>query len=299
MALPAAPPAGGQGGAQPASSAGICSVLINLVELLARENKPHMIDAVKNELQHIADDGELMDRADDSDRRNAVAPISALLKVCGANAKGALAAMRAPLCSILAELAQNSPECQAEAMKLIPQLVDIVRRCKDDTQAITKAIYALSAILRGNPNPAVCEYLLPRAGSPPSDSVGVQAANGCHGQGGVCLVDILVDVVLLGGQAGGETENSPRNNNAAPDGQASPPCSSAPAAARLKAAFLLSCLAEQRHDVRQHLSRNYERDFEQLNEDDDNVRELINTTLKRIHTKKAADDGQPPLALAM
>lgn len=51
--------------------------------------------------------------------------------------------MIAPLCSILAELAQNSPECQQAALELIPKLITVVKS-ERDTAAKTKAVYALS-----------------------------------------------------------------------------------------------------------------------------------------------------------
>lgn len=43
---------------------GISGVLRGLVELISDGKKTHIVDAVKNELQHIAEDGELLDRAD-------------------------------------------------------------------------------------------------------------------------------------------------------------------------------------------------------------------------------------------
>lgn len=50
--------------AKTAAVKGITSVLSGLVDLIKDEQKPHILDAIKNELQHIADDGELLDRAD-------------------------------------------------------------------------------------------------------------------------------------------------------------------------------------------------------------------------------------------
>lgn len=52
--------------------------------------------------------------------------------------------MIAPLCSILAELSQNSPGCQAEAMCLIPRLTEIVESEEHSPQTKSKAVYALS-----------------------------------------------------------------------------------------------------------------------------------------------------------
>lgn len=87
----------------------------------------------------------------DCDRRNAVAPISMLLAIsCPADgtslsSEPALHDMVAPLCSILAELAQNSPQCQEEALKLIPRLISVINS-EGNSTAKTKAVYALSGM---------------------------------------------------------------------------------------------------------------------------------------------------------
>ncbi|XP_022692006.1 uncharacterized protein LOC111262194 [Varroa jacobsoni] len=249
--------------AKTAAVKGITSVLSGLVDLIKDEQKPHILDAIKNELQHIADDGELLDRADDKDRRNAVAPISALLMTACADHSdpgSVLNDMIAPLCSILAELAQNSPECQQAALELIPKLITVVKS-ERDTAAKTKAVYALSAILRSNQSSAAASYLLPN----PDDG---EIENDASNEG---AVDVLVKLICE------PTEADP---------------------VRIKAAFLLSCLAEQRHDVRQLLSRRYETDMNLLREKNSNIQELVDQILQRIYTEER-EAGKAPLPIGM
>ncbi|OQR76052.1 hypothetical protein BIW11_08017 [Tropilaelaps mercedesae] len=252
---------------EPGKPKGISGVLSGLVDLIKDEKKPHNVDTVKNKLQHIAEDGELLDKADDGDRRKAVAPIAVLLTIScptsdtNSSSEPALRDMIAPLCSILAELAQNSPQCQEEALALIPRLI-AVAKSDGDAAVKTKAVYALSGILRGNQSSLATAYLLPKC----SDDTNKNREDEDDG-----ALDVLVKLVLTPKEA--------------------PPV-------RIKAAFLLCCLAEQRHDVRQLLSRRYEKDIEKLQEMDANVKELLDRILKRIHTNKT-DEGKAPLALAM
>lgn len=163
------------------------------------------------------------------------------------NAEPAWGDMVAPLCSILAELAQNSPACQQEALKLVPTLINVIKS-RNDSATRTKAVYALSGtrvecfqgrkksyllfpnislgILRGNERSEAATYLLPEFDKKEDEKIISDGA-----------IDVLVKLVVDSDEA---------------------------VAVRIKAAFLLSCLAEQRHDVRQLLSRHYEKEIRDL-----------------------------------
>ncbi|XP_003738058.1 uncharacterized protein LOC100908392 [Galendromus occidentalis] len=130
----------------------IADVLRSFAVLIEKGNTAHLKEAVASELQHIAEEAELLDRADDNERKNSVGSIKTIFSMATKEAM-------APLCSILAELAQNSPGCQSEAMCLIPRLTEIVKSHEYSAQAKSKAVYALSAIIRGNPSPDVPDHL--------------------------------------------------------------------------------------------------------------------------------------------
>jgi len=224
---------------------GIADTLRSFVVLLENGNTAHLKDSVASELQHIADGAELVDRADDNERKKSVESIKTILSM-------ATKEMIAPLCSILAELAQNSPGCQSEAMCLIPQLTEIMRSPEHSDQTKSKAVYALSAIIRGNPSTDVNGHLF-------------SADNKKEG-----VVDVLAKLVC-------DLHESVQ--------------------VRTKAAFLLNCLVSN-HDVRDHLFKNNEQQFRELQEKNENIKELVDGILQSIQTTKLAED-KPLLALKM